>query len=338
MPPSNAAATIKKITSTEPCPACIVIVSPDRIRRERALDYILKHFIKDSAPPPRRFSFSEHGKTSIVPFLRDLEEPSLFEPVRFAIIKGIEAAKAAEVEPISEFLRKNVPGIHLIITGESLPNTPNFKKTLDSLAVQVAFEPLKGAELRRWVEREVAHNGIQGNSDEVTELLISLGGDNPEAIAQLIAKFGLYLGDTKASRDALKALEPGRATASDFELAEALLGKDRAGAETLLTQLITQGSSPFMLVGLLTKTFTSIYRIRVLLDKGLSTQEIKNSTGITPWLFSKYLPLAQRSSTPALHATLKALLVSDFRLKDRSLGPTAILSSLAAATAPNGGR
>jgi DNA polymerase III delta subunit len=337
MSPSTAAATVKKITSADVCPACVVIVSPDRIRRERALDYIIKHFIKDSAPAPRRFAFSEQGKISVFPFLRDLEEPSLFEPVRFAIIKGIETAKAAEVEPIAEFLRKNVPGIHLIITGESLPNTPNFKKTLDSLAVQVVFEPLKGAELRRWVEREVAHNGIQGNTDDVTELLISSGGDDPESIAQLIAKFGLYLGDKQASREALKALEPGRTTASDFELAEALLGKDRAGAETLLTQLIAQGSSPFMLVGLLTKTFTSIYRIRVLLDKGLPANEIKNTTGISPWLFSKYLPLAQRSSTPALHATLRALLVCDFRLKDRSLGPAAILSSLAAATAPNGG-
>lgn len=335
MAPSTAAATLKEITSALTCPACLVITSLDRFRRERALEYVLDRFTKDTGVRPQRFAFSEHSKASPNSFLRDLEEPSLFEQVRFAVIKGIESAKAIDVEPISEFLRKKIPGVHLFIVGEALPNTPNFKKALDSHAVQIQFEPLKGAELRRWVEREVTQNGIKGNTDEVTEMLISLGGDDPEAIAQLIAKFALYVGEAGASREALQALEPGRAMASDFELAEALLGKDRAAVETLLSQLFAQGSSPFMLLGLLTKTFTSIYRIRALLDRGLSTQEIKNAMGISPWLFSKYLPLAQRASTQALSASLHALLTSDFRLKDRSLGPLAIFSSLAAHTAPS---
>jgi DNA polymerase III delta subunit len=269
-----------------------------------------------------------------VAFLRDLEEPSLFEPTRFAIMRSIESAKAADVEPVSEFLRKEIPGIHLFIVGESLPNTPNFKKALDALAVQLPFDTLKGAELSRWVEREVAQSGIEGADDEVIELLISLGGEDPEIISRLIEKFSLYLGDTKASRNALKALEPGRATASDFELAETLLGKNRAATETLLLKLISQGSSPFMLLGLLTKTFSSLYRIRVLLDRGISPNVIKNDLGISPWLFSKYLPLAQRSSTEALAKNLDALLVADFRLKDRSLGPVGILSGVAATTTP----
>jgi hypothetical protein len=91
-----------------------------------------------------------------------------------------------------------------------------------------------------------------------------------------------------------------------------------------------------MLLGLLTKTFTSLYRIRVLLDKGLNSPEIKNATGISPWLFSKYLPLAQRLRAPTLRATLEALIVADFRLKDRSLGPTAIFSGVAAAASDGG--
>jgi DNA polymerase III delta subunit len=330
---SSAASTLKEITSKATCPACVVITSSDRIRRERALEYLLTRFAKAINSKPRSFSFGEQGKTSLVAFLRDLEEPSLFEPTRFAVMRSIESAKAADVEPVSEFLRKEVPGIHLFIVGESLPNTPNFKKALDALAVQLPFDTLKGAELTRWVEREVTQSGIEGADDEVIELLISLGGDDPEMISRLIEKFSLYLGDTKASRNALKALEPGRATASDFELAETLLGKNRAASETLLLKLLSQGSSPFMLLGLLTKTFSSLYRIRVLLDRGISQNVIKNDLGISPWLFSKYLPLAQRTSTEALAKNLESLLIADFRLKDRSTGPAGIMSGIAARAA-----
>jgi len=326
----SATKLLKELTQKKECPACVVITSADRMRRERALQFLVDHFVGANAQKPRSFSCGEQGRSSPETFLRDLAEPSLFEPVRFAIVRHVESAKAVDLEPLSEFIRKEIPGVHLFIVGESLPNAPTFKKTLEAHATHLSFDVLKGAELRRWIEREVAAQGIAGAEDDVIELLSSLGGEDPDAIARVIEKFALYLGDTKASRQALRALEPARATASDFELAETLLGRDRAATETLLLQLISQGSSPFMLLGLLTKTLTSLYRIRVLLDKGLSGSEVKNAMGISPWLFSKYLPLAQRLRSPVLKASLDALFVADFRLKDRSLGPAAILSRVAA--------
>lgn len=334
---SSAATTLKEITANRECPACIVITSPDRVRRTRTLEYLLKHFMTSASSAPRSFSFTEQGRSSPSAFLRDLEEPSLFEPTRFAVIRSIESAKAADVEPVSEFLRKQVPGVHLFIVGESLPNTPNFKKTLEAHATHLAFEQLKGAELRRWVEREAKQNQLTDVDDAVIELLISLGQEDPESIAQLLEKFSLYLGDSKATEAALRALEPGRAHASDFELAETLLGRNRGNTEALLTQLFSQGSSPFMLIGLLTKTFTSLLRIRALLDNGIGPNDIRNSMGLTPWIFSKYLPLAKLRTTESFAKTIEALLIADFRLKDRSLGPAALFSSVAE-TASGGGR
>jgi DNA polymerase III delta subunit len=330
---SSAAATLKEITSKSECPSCIVITAPDRIRRTRALEHLLKHFDKTPEKKLKTFTFGEQGRNDPSRFLRDLEEPSLFEPVRFALMKGVEDAKAADLEPVSAFIKKAIPGVHLFIIGSSLPNTPNFKKVVDAHASHLAFEGLKGAELQKWTEREVKASGISKTEEQVLDLLIALGDSDPESISPLIQKFALYLGDEPATAQALKALEPGRAQASDFELAEALLGKNRGATEALLTQLINQGSSPFMLIGLLTKTFTSLLRIRSMLDNGISQNDIRASLGITPWIFSKYLPLAKQRSSQSLSKTIEALLCADFRLKDRSLGPAAILSSVAATVA-----
>lgn len=325
---TSATSLLKEITSRSECPACVVFTSTDRVRRDRAVTYLLNHFAK-GAPKPSSFTFSEQGRANPTSFMRDLSEPSLFDPIRFGLIRGIESARAADVEPIAEFLQRPVAGVHLVLVGASLPNTPNFKKVLEKSATIINFEPLKGAELSRWTERELKQHGVQDADDAVVELLISLAGEEPEAVGRLVEKFSLYVGNSPATPQALRSLEPGRAIASDFELAETMLGKNRAATEALLHRLISQGSSPFMLIGLLTKTFTTILRIRALSDKGVSQGDIKTDLAISPWLFSKYLPLARRISTPALLRALTALSEADFRLKDKSLGPTAVFSSAA---------
>ena len=330
---SSAAAHLKDIVSKKVCPGCIVVTSSDRIRRERALSFLLEHFT-DKKYKPSSFTFGDQGRTTIQSFLADCAEPSLFEPTRFAVIKGVEKAKAADLEPISALIAKQVPGIHLFIIGQALPNSPNFKKGLDKHATVVAFEDLKGAELTRWVEKELRTSGVTNTPDDVVELVLSLAGDEPDAIARLVEKFSLYLDGATPSSSSLRELEPGRSVASDFELADALVSPKRANTEVLIQQLLSQGSSPFMLMGLLTKTFTTLYRIRAALDRGQSQQELRNDLGISPWLLTKYLPLAKQLSTTQISERIDALLETDFRLKDRSLGPAALLSSLANSCAP----
>lgn len=325
---TNASTALKELTSEKRCPSCVVITAPDRVRRDRALKYVLTHFA-GAEYRPRTFSFGEQGRSSIQPLLSDLGEPSLFEPTRFVVIRSIEQAKAADLEPISNFISRAIEGIHLILVGASLPNSPNFKKTLEKHATVIPFEELKGAELRRWAEREMRQQGVDGASDELVELALSLAQEDPEELSSLIEKLSLYLDGEQPSTEVLRYLVPGRSSASDFELADTLLSKKRGKSEMLIHQLLAQGSSQFMLLGLLTKTFVSLYRIRAMLDRGLSQQEARSALGISPWLFSKYAPIAQRASLSALSRHCEALLAADFRLKDKSIGPAATLGTLA---------
>jgi DNA polymerase III delta subunit len=325
---TGAAALLKEITAQKSCPGCVAITCPDWIRRDRGLNYIIAHFAGPQYRP-RTFTFGDSGRSSIVNFLGDIGSPSLFETETFAVIRSVEGAKASELEPISSFLAKLPAGVHLFIIGASLPNSPNFKKALEKHATLLAFEPLKGAELRRWTERELRHHNIDNAPDDVVEMLLSLASEEPEAVSRLIEKFGLYLSGDKPSTEALRSLIPGRSHASDFELADHLLLGKRAITEAALQQLMSQGSSPFMLIGLLTKTVTNLLRLRTMLDRGYQQQDIRNELGLSSWLFSKYLPTAKRVSSSQLSRTLDALLVADYRIKDRSLGSDAVFSMVA---------
>jgi DNA polymerase III delta subunit len=332
---TGAAALLKQIIAQKPCPGCIVITCPDWIRRDRALSYIVGHFAGPQYRP-QSFTFGESGRSSIINFLTDIGAPSLFETEKFAVIRSIENARASDLEPISSFIAKQPAGVHIFAVGTSLPNSPNFKKAIEKHASLLAFEPLKGAELRRWTERELRHNDISETSDDVVEMILSLASEEPEAITRLIEKFTLYLNGDRPSTDALRSLIPGRSQASDFELADQLLTGKRVLTEVLLQQLLNQGSSPFMLIGLLTKTLTNLLRLRTMMDRGFQQQDIRNELGVSSWLFTKYLPTAKRLSTTQLSRTLDALLVSDYRIKDRCLGPGAVFSTVTYEASRNG--
>lgn len=325
----NPGTKLKELVSATELPSSIAITSPDRTRRERALEYILEKRFPSTQTKPASFTFSDANKNQLATFLRDIEEPSLFEQTRYGVLRDIDRAKAAELEPVAKLLPKLPHGTHLLIVGKSLPNVPTFKKLIATHTSHIQFEQLKGAELRRWIEREIKYHSITQIDEQTTELIQTIGHDDPDSISALIAKFALFLGGEPATRHALQALEPGKTIASDFELAEVLLGKNSGHAEALITKLISQGSSPFMLMGLLTKTFSTLLQLRILIDKGASHGDIKSSLGISPWLFSKYLPLAKQRNPAQFSSILKTLLTADYRLKDRSLGPTAILSHVA---------
>jgi DNA polymerase III delta subunit len=333
MKSSSAATLLKEITKMESCPLCVFIGSPDRVRRERALTFVLGHFA-GKEHRPLTYSFSEQGRHNITNLLNEISEPSLFEPTRYVVIRGIEAAKVVDLEPLTNFLNKKIAGVHLILVGEGFPQSQNFKKALEKLASVLIFDPLKGAELRRWTERELKTAGVSGATDEMIELALSLAAEEPEAVAALIEKLSLYLdGDTPTS-DVMRKLIPGRSSASDFELADALLSKKRASTEVLIHQLISQGSSPFMLLGLLTKTFVSLYRIRAMLDRGSQPNDIRLALGVSPWLFNRYLPIARTQTLSALSHYCETLLRADFRLKDKSIGHSATLSFIAGQFSP----
>ena len=243
-------------------------------------------------------------------------------------------AKVVDLEPLTNFLNKKIDGVHVIIVGEGFPQSQNFKKGIEKLATVLIFEPLKGAELRRWTERELKTAGVSGTTDEMVELALSLAAEDPETVSALIEKLSLYLDGDAPTPEVMRTLIPGRSSASDFELADALMSRKRASTEVLIHQLFSQGSSPFMLLGLLTKTFVSLYRIRAMLDRGLQQNDIRLALGISPWLFNRYIPIARTQTLGALSNHCEALLRADFRLKDKSIGHAATFSFLAHQISP----
>lgn len=328
MKPKSTSAKLRELMEQSELPHCVAITAPDSIRLERAFKFIVEKFTKIGAHG-RTFTFGESSRETLSRFLQELLEPSLFEPVRFGVLRNIGKTKVAELEPLVKFITASQTQTTVVLLGESLPNNQALKKAVDAKGAHIAFEPLKGAELARWVEREFSQAGIKDVDDDIVEQTLSIAGDSPEVAASIIEKYALFLDGDAPNKASLRQMFPERAVASDFELAETLLTARRDKSEILLQHLFDQGSSPFMLMGLLSKTCTTLLRIKTLTDRGIASSEIRTQLGVSPWLFNKYAPLAKRLSRVQLAENLSHLMETDYRLKDRSLGPQTLFSKLA---------
>lgn len=260
--------------------------------------------------------------------MRELVEPSLFDPVRFGILTALHLAKAAEMERVIPFIEHPAPSTHLMIIGEGLPNIPSFKKAVEKHAELIAFTPLKGAELTRWVEKEFRQLGIVEAGTKLVDKVLASQGEDVDGIAKALEKYALFLDGAAPSLETLELFLPTKSSASDFELANALLSRQRHIPELLVHQLLSQDSSPFMLMGLLSKTFVTLFAIRYMLDRGIGQNDIRSALELPPWIFGKYLPLAKQVPLTRLGGIIRGLMRTDFGLKDRSLGVDAVMSSL----------
>jgi len=337
----NASTRLKNLANTGDLPPCLAIVSNDTVRRERAVQYLLKRGqfqrtdVEKNSTPISTFTFGEQQRSTFRSFVERLTEPSLFSDACYGIARKLEKARAADVEGFESLLGRIQSGTSLILIGESLPNIPTFKRILEKHQILIAFEELKGAELKRWVERELNHAEIRGVTDEIVDTLITLCDDSPDLIAHTVEKLALFLDGSPISKDTLQDLLPALPRVSDFDVAAMLAGSSRDASEVFVQQLLDQGSVPFMLLGLISKTWLQLARIRALDERKVAVSEIRSATNIAPWLFNKYLPLARRYSTQQLTEHIAALTRADFALKDRSLGPEAIFSSVITSLHPS---
>jgi DNA polymerase-3 subunit delta len=323
---TSASTHLQDLVKREHSPHCIVITCLDRVRRERALTFLTNKL----CPPGSTItscSFADKQKVTPSDFMRELEQPSLFDPKRYGILHSVHLAKASDLERVIPFMEKPSPQTCLFIVGEGLPNIPSFKKVLEKHAEHVQFTALKGAELARWVEKEFRQNGVSDLTSKLVDKVLASQGEDVDGIAKIIEKYALFLDGTMPSPETLELFLPQKSSASEFDVAEALLSRQRNIPELLLHQVLAQGTSPFMLIGLLSKTFVTLFAIRFLLDRGVGQNDIRSTLDISPWLFGKYLPLAKRISLKRLGNIIGALQRADFGLKDRSLGVDSVMSS-----------
>lgn len=324
--PSAKGVSPELLLQADKLPPLILIVGPDRIRRERALAAILsKHKLKVT-------SRVTGGKVPVDELAARLNSPSLFEPKPVIVVAEVESLKGEFERNLAKLYDGGPPFGLLFGLAAALPATSPLRKAAQGLGGYVELEQLSGALLKRWVARELKALGANAVSEQVLEHLIQAGAEQPDLISQCVEKLALYLNDNEEPTiELMQYLFQTTSEEQEFALLNSLLNDPAGSREALISRLFAEGKNPFQLLALIARSYAQYLSVKSSLERGEMLADIRGKLGVTQWVFERQLEGARRFSRQKLKSAMNAILKADSQLKNRSLGHEAIFSALGAA-------
>lgn len=327
---------LKEITSTPHGPCAILLTGPDRIRVQRAesacVDALRGVVGKDITVQNIDCASLKSGLIDSV--FVEAGTLSLFSATQLICFRRVHELSAADHKKFAENLKKLPSHLRIVLSGSKIlasnPLSQYFKKA--GLALEI--QEINGPDLEQWVAKELKDNKIKEYEPQVVPLLIQAGESSPDLIVNLVEQLALYLDGAKATAQDIALLFAEKIQAGEFEFIDALARGNIREREYRLSKILRSGTSPFPLLGLVSRNIGNLFVLASLTAKKLNPAAVAAQSGIPPWLVKKQLPLTQKYTRQRFLSAFDAVLRADSTLKNRSLGPEIILSELSDKVSP----
>lgn len=173
-------------------------------------------------------------------------------PRRLVIARGVEVLGPRQAEPLIEYLRAPNPSTVLALSVLVPIAGSHWLAKAVSAASVVELPQLTGRPLVTWLRARASGEGVE-LSEEAAQLLITLVGDDPGALAGEVVKaaIGGGAGNHRVGVAEVRAVVGEHRTREVFELTRAVEQKDAAVALPLLERLLAGGEEPLRILAIL---------------------------------------------------------------------------------------
>lgn len=173
-------------------------------------------------------------------------------PRRLVVARGVEGLGPRQAETLIEYVRAPNPSTVLAVT-VSQPLAPShwlLRAVPAGGAVEIP--QLTGRGLASWLRSRASADGLE-LEEEAAQLLITLVGDDPAALAGEVGKAALAGGpeNRRVRATEVRAVVGEHRSHEVFELTRAVERRDAAAALSLLDRLLAAGEEPLRLLGIL---------------------------------------------------------------------------------------
>lgn len=173
-------------------------------------------------------------------------------PRRLVVARGVEGLGPKQAEPLVEYARAPNPRTVLVVTVPQ-PLVPShwLLKAVAAGGV-VEIPQLTGRALASWLRSRASDDGVE-LEEEAAQLLITLVGDDPAALAGEAGKAALAGGpeNRRVGAAEVRAVVGEHRSHEVFELTRAVERRDAAAALSLLERLLAAGEEPLRLLAIL---------------------------------------------------------------------------------------
>ena len=170
--------------------------------------------------------------------------------------------------------------------------------------------------------------GVELDAPAATFLAEICGGDL-HRVASELGKLAAWRGDAAkpVDLDAVRQIASGSGLLTGWEVADAILLRDRPAALRAARRLVESGDVPIRIVGGLAFRARSMLQAKAMLAAGASFQQVVSAARAWPYQEKLQRGLA-RYSLEELLCFPSMLLEADRTLKSRSISPGAVIEAL----------
>ncbi len=226
---------------------------------------------------------------------------------------------------------KKIPETNVVIfwQGETIGKSKEIK-TLQELLLKEKyvqkFEPLVGASLSRFVQKEFSDRGVAVDEVVVEKLILQAGSDL-WVLSGLVNQLAAYKPKEKITADDVAKFVSSTSDQNVFNLVEAIFSGNHRQAFTLL-----QGSDEdvFKLVGLLLWQLRILVQMRDCIDREdiVQSEVLAKKLGIHPFVVKKNLALVKKHTLEDFQKIYERLLDMDVKIKTGFAKPEILMDLL----------
>ena len=252
----------------------------------------------------------------------------MFAERRVVLVKKSGALSQAALDLLTGYILDPSSSTCLIFQGDKIDQRKKFYLDLKKHCAMVEFKRPYDNQLAPFIREEATRLGRRIEPSAIEMLAYYVGSNLQELVTQM-EKLATY-----AARRETIAADDVRAIVSDtkvdtvFDLANALGGRSLPGAFRSLHTLMRDGEAPLYILNMVTRHFRQLWRVRDLMDKKSSPQEISKAAGVHPFYVRGVMDQAKGYSRADLASVFERIYQTDLALKSGGGKPADLMERL----------
>ena len=291
-------------------------------------DYLKRYYLgqlRDKAVGDGSFATFNHavydGEEIDFSSLRDdVMSPPMFDRYkmiewRYPNFEKMKESDLVELEKLLDLVKATDYAVlaFLVSDGDVDLGTPKkeskfVKRFKDRLNI-LSFAKSTDAQLLSWLKRHFDAEGVTVTADVVNTLIFRVGhsmtvlNNEVTKLCMLAKARGL---DRITVQD-VEAVSSSTPECDTFALSNAILERDKKGAFLALEEMKSRRLDPRMILGMMSKTYTEIVSVVMMLTDGTNSNDIQTATKMNPYRLKLYLTAAKRFTPEKANAILSEL-------------------------------
>jgi DNA polymerase III subunit delta len=235
---------------------------------------------------------------------------------RYLLVDDAGAWKAGDLEPLEAALAAPAPDTVLVLVARGKPPARLCKAVEEAGGEVREYTAPKPWELPCWVVERAREQGLRLDT-EAAKALVAAAGTRPARLLRELERLTLAAHPaTRLTGEQIERLVSGEAPGDVYDLADAVVARDRTRAVALVERLLAREPRASGLVFPLVKRLRDVHRASGLLDAGVAEQKVAGALSMPRWAAKRAVAQARDADLESLEEALCAL--AEFERRTRS--------------------